>query len=378
VIVTWVAPDDGGSPITGYTVLLRHNDGLSFSVDIANCDMSSSTDVTCTIPVTALKAEPFSIDWGTGVYAKVYATNIYGDSSESEAGNGAVILTAPSAPTDLAENLSDRSTTTLGFTWVAPSFIGGSIVIDYRVSMAIAGQSFSVLDSSVTDTAYLASGLVSGTNYEFRVEARNAYGYSELSDVLPLLCAFIPYPPTSLSALNTEDSVTVTWTAADPNGTPITSYKVLVEDSTDSSFYEVTCQETAEEVLQNRQCEISLEQLELSPWFLTQGHDINIHVVSVNIYGESVPSATITGYVTLFVEPDAPVALANDPALTSDVQIAITWADPVNNGGTPILDYAVYFDQSSDDFVLLDGAVTQKNYLTTVTLIAGAEYKFKV
>ena len=101
--------------------------------------MSLSTDLTCTIPVSTLKSEPYSIDWGTGVYAKVLATNIYGDSLVSEAGNGAVILTAPSAPSDLAENLADRSTTTLGFTWTAPSFIGGSTVIDYRVSMAIAG-----------------------------------------------------------------------------------------------------------------------------------------------------------------------------------------------------------------------------------------------
>jgi hypothetical protein len=34
----------------------------------------------------------------------VIATNIYGDSLESEEGNGAIITTTPDQPTDLIEN----------------------------------------------------------------------------------------------------------------------------------------------------------------------------------------------------------------------------------------------------------------------------------
>jgi hypothetical protein len=57
--------------------------------------MTSSTLTTCTIPVAVLKAAPFSLDWGADVYAKVIATNIYGDSTESLEGNGAYITTNP-------------------------------------------------------------------------------------------------------------------------------------------------------------------------------------------------------------------------------------------------------------------------------------------
>jgi len=45
--------------------------------------MSDSTETTCTIPVTALRAIPYSLEWGTNVHATVAATNAYGSSIES-------------------------------------------------------------------------------------------------------------------------------------------------------------------------------------------------------------------------------------------------------------------------------------------------------
>jgi hypothetical protein len=105
VITSWVAPDNGGSPITGYTVTFKQSDGI-FSGYAASCDMSASVEVTCTIHVDAFRAAPFSLDWGSSVVTKVVATNAYGSSIESAEGNGAVITTTPDAPTDLEENYS--------------------------------------------------------------------------------------------------------------------------------------------------------------------------------------------------------------------------------------------------------------------------------
>jgi hypothetical protein len=130
VIITWVAPDNGGSPITGYTVSILQSDA-SYSVDLTNCDMSSSTAVTCTIPVTALRTTPYSLEWGSSVFVKVIATNAYGNSVESTAGNGAIITTTPDVPTDLIEDSALRTKSTLGLTWTPPVFTGGDVIIDY-------------------------------------------------------------------------------------------------------------------------------------------------------------------------------------------------------------------------------------------------------
>ena len=39
------------------------------------------------------------------MYAKIVSTNLYGDSIESNIGNGAILITYPDPPTDLTEIL---------------------------------------------------------------------------------------------------------------------------------------------------------------------------------------------------------------------------------------------------------------------------------
>jgi hypothetical protein len=56
---------------------------------------------------------------------------------------------------------------------------------------------FTVLDTTVS-TTYVATGLNAGTIYEFKLEARNEYGYSSYSTEVTLLCAYIPEIPTNV------------------------------------------------------------------------------------------------------------------------------------------------------------------------------------
>ena len=98
--------------------------------------MSSSIATTCSIAVTTLRAAPYNLDWGTSVFAKVIASNIYGNSLASLEGNGAVITTTPDAPTALVEVYEQRTKSTLGLSWVAPVFTGGAVIEDYRVNIA--------------------------------------------------------------------------------------------------------------------------------------------------------------------------------------------------------------------------------------------------
>ena len=79
--------------------MIRQSDAATYSIDTTSCDMSASIATTCTVPVTVLRATPFSLDWGTNVHATVTAINAYGSSTVSAAGNGAIITTTPGAPT---------------------------------------------------------------------------------------------------------------------------------------------------------------------------------------------------------------------------------------------------------------------------------------
>lgn len=101
VIITWTAPNNGGSPITQYYVAIRESDGATFTQDLVNCPGTTTatlTTQTCTIPFSALKAAPYSIEWATLVYAKVRAVTLVGTSPFTAVSNGIEITNEPDAP----------------------------------------------------------------------------------------------------------------------------------------------------------------------------------------------------------------------------------------------------------------------------------------
>jgi hypothetical protein len=94
-------PGDGSSPITGFTVKVRHVDGITFSEEPISCDGTDSiifAALSCQIPISSLFVKPYALPYGSGIYAKVSAINIVGSSTYSLEGNGAIILTKPDSP----------------------------------------------------------------------------------------------------------------------------------------------------------------------------------------------------------------------------------------------------------------------------------------
>jgi hypothetical protein len=55
--------------------------------------------------------------------------------------------------------------------------------------------------------------------------------------------------------------------------------------------------------------------------------------------------------------PDAPVNLQNDAAVTDASKIKFTWSQGASNGGVPVIDYDVYYDQATGSYVLLESNV---------------------
>lgn len=86
VLIEWVAPNDLGSPITAYNIYIKKSDG-TFSLELNDCDGTDTTiisDTACTVLVSTLINTPFSLAWGSDIYAEVVAINDYGRSLTSE------------------------------------------------------------------------------------------------------------------------------------------------------------------------------------------------------------------------------------------------------------------------------------------------------
>jgi hypothetical protein len=152
--------------------------------------------------------------------------------------------------------------------------------------------------------------------------------------------------------------VTVIWDDPIANGYVIHEYKIYILESDGVTYTQesVECDGTSSDVVTHRQCEISLLTLRSAPYNLVQGDSIYAKLISINTYGESIMSEAGNGAVIQLV-PEPPINLLNDPTTTSDVVIRFTWDQGLNNGGVPVIDYAVYYDQATGNYILLDDAV---------------------
>lgn len=70
---------------------------------------------------------------GDSIFATVTATNKYGESEPSDAGNDAVVLEVPDAPINLADNVQVTTAYVIGFTWSDGDSYGGTPIIDHRI-----------------------------------------------------------------------------------------------------------------------------------------------------------------------------------------------------------------------------------------------------
>ena len=145
-------------------------------------------------------------------------------------GNGAVILTNPDAPTALANLPLITDATKIGLTWQTGSANGGTPVIDYRLSWDQGTNTYQVLAIGITTTSYTTIiTLTSNTVFKFKVESRNAFGFSDYSNEVTILQAEKPLKPADpVTSVLTDVSVVITWTAPSNQGSPITSYLILI------------------------------------------------------------------------------------------------------------------------------------------------------
>ena len=379
VIITWNEPSTGGSPITSYSIEIYESDGITHTPDLNICDgldLDIVASRQCVVPVITLISEPYSLTWADSVYVTITASNLYGTSVYSLPGNGAILYTVPDAPSDLTEDLSLRSNSVLAFSW-STTFVGGTPIIDYTVTYDNGLDTYTVLESGVTSKYYIATGLTYGVTYKFKVSARNAFGESELSEEFSLLCATKPLQPAAPTTARVNENLVVQWTEPNTQGTPIIGYKVYIRAADQTYIHEsANCLGYLEVVISTQQCSIPLDVIHSAPYSLILGNSIYAQVIAENFYGFSPMSAEGNGALMTLV-PDAPIDLVENVFVTTRTHTEFSWTDGASDGGSPVLDYRVWYDQGVGEWVVLESGILDP-YTTTVELHPGRTYTFKV
>jgi prepilin-type N-terminal cleavage/methylation domain-containing protein len=159
--VTWVdltTTNDGGSPITGYTVTSVQNSTLSCA--------GAPGATSCTVPGLA----------SSSTYTfTVSATSSVGTGPASAPSNAVTTPGVPGAPTGLAASGADNNE---AFTesWTAPANNGGSPITDYNLQYATSPSGpWSTLNTGSTGTSYPLNVGTESTYY-VEADATNAIG----------------------------------------------------------------------------------------------------------------------------------------------------------------------------------------------------------
>lgn len=107
--VSWVLPSANGSPITVFKVFLKEIGTETYTLESTECDGTDADIIAnnkCYITLTTMLAPPYNVDGGDSIWAKVSASNYYGESAQSDAGNDAIYLRVPDKPINLAEDIT--------------------------------------------------------------------------------------------------------------------------------------------------------------------------------------------------------------------------------------------------------------------------------
>lgn len=120
VKVSWPNHLTNGSPITGYKVYILQHDKVTYtqeSIDCIGTDASVLANRECLIKLDTLIVAPYSLVLNEEIWAKVIATNVYGDSPFSAAGNVGLTKLIPDAPINLANNAAITDAAKIGLVW---------------------------------------------------------------------------------------------------------------------------------------------------------------------------------------------------------------------------------------------------------------------
>ena len=363
VSISWNKPDNGGSPITGYSVQYVTSGGSSWST---HQDGNTTSN-------TALSATIYDLNYNTEYTFRVAAVNTVGQGAYSA--NVTDTTKAPTVPSALVLiTIPDTTANSVLVIWLEPSDDGGSPIIGYTVDYAVASSgTWQTQDSALIDNdtkSSTISGLTPNTEYNVRVAAVNSVGQGAYSanatDTTDALT--VPNAPTiSPNPSVTLDSVSISWNKPDNGGSPITGYSVQYVTSGGSSWS--THQDGND---------TSNTALSATIPGLTPNTEYTFRVAAVNTVGQGAYSANVTDTTKAPTVPGVPNAFTIiDP---TDNSVFVSWSEP-DNGGSDIIGYTVdYAVASNGTWQTQDSALINNNdRITTFTdLNSNTQYNFRV
>ena len=268
---------------------------------------------------------------------------------------------APGAPTGLGA--TTVSTSQINLSWTAPVDAGSSAITGYLIEQKIEDDVWTTLVSNTgsTNTSYSVTELDSGTEYFFRVSARNSSGPSIASGESSTF-TLTDAPSDLLATGSSSSTIELEWIG--PGGV-VTGYKIEQKIGSGSFTVLETNTETSDETY--------------TATGLTAGTEYTYRVSAINSGGTS-DTSNESGAITSSADgaPDAPTDL--DAFAVSDSQIDLEWVAPENPGTSDIIGYKIQRESPIGDgftTIVANSGTTDTTY-SDDDLDSETEYNYRV
>nr|XP_006823015.1 PREDICTED: titin-like [Saccoglossus kowalevskii] len=351
----WTPPsNDGGSPITGY--IIEKKDKFSARWTRVNRESVLDTEYTVT-----------QLTEGSEYQFRVAAENKagvgkYGEPSASRVAKPPyAVPDAPSKP-----KVSDVTECSMKITWLSPDNDGGSEIFNYVIEKKdrMATRWVKAMDKTVSETTCVITGLIKGTEYEFKIAAQNKAGVGKFGPPSDPVLAKPPYdvpgpPGTPTISESKPSSLTLTWSPPeDDGGAVVTGYTVERKEKFSSRWSSIgKCMETTFQVKD-----------------LIEGNDYEFRTCAENKAGVGKPSNVVALKIS---PPDAPGR--PDVSEVTDVEATLTWTPPDSDGGARVTGYIVEKrDTTKDRWVRATRVTIKETSFRVSDLIRDTEYEFRV
>lgn len=195
--------------------------------------------------------------------------------------------------------------------------------------------------------------------------AHNEVGESDPSGLITIKAASVPSTPLIFTTVHqSTTSITISWTEPDNGGTAITDYEVDWDQGSNVNAWTAlvtTTSGTTQHIVSG---------------LTDAGATYSFKVRAINAIGES--SDSLAYSVIAATTPDPPNTFVRDNAQTTKTQVAFNWQAPPSDGGSPVIDYTIEFDNGlTSPYILAADGVANTNHIET-GLSVGNKYTFKV
>jgi len=349
--LSWTASDDNGSPITSYKII-KWQTGSNVFTTFPN--LSIVTDATA----TGLKN-------GVSYSFKVIAVNSIGESTDSNIASATPLAstTTVDIPSAVYDLMATRGDAKVILSWTKPNENGSPLTSNVITYWKIGTNDFKKKTLAGTATSVQITGLTNDVSYAFKINSVNAIGKSPDSNVdsatpSKSTVAKVPNQVRGLIAIPSNGQVFLSWIEPSDNGSPITSYRIIVNEKGSS----VTTTYP------------NIGDIERTTIFgLKNDVAYQFKVAAVNGIGIGKESPSVTSTPNNRV----PIVITNLKAIPGDSKVTLSWSVSSTDLDS-ITGYRVReFKTGSDSFVT-HSILGKTTTVTIDSLTNGVSYGFKV